>query len=135
MPTTPLRPRATCCSARRAAGFTLIELVIVLTLVGMLVALATPRYFHVIDQGRDKVQRQNLSTLRDAIDKFFGDLGRYPDSLDELVSRRYLREVPIDPVTDSKNWSIVAPSDPSLGAVYDVVSAAAPAPSASAANP
>ncbi len=56
-----------------------------------------PRYFSVLDNGRLNVQRQNVATIRDAIDKFFGDQGKYPDSLDELVSKRYLRQVPLDP--------------------------------------
>jgi general secretion pathway protein G len=105
-------------------GFTLIELVVVLTLIGLLLTLAAPRYFHVIDRGRDTVQRQNISTIRDAIDKFYGDLGRYPDSLDELVTRRYLRQVPVDPTTEQANWAVVAPADPTQGAIYDVHSAA-----------
>jgi general secretion pathway protein G len=103
-----------------ARGFTLVELVVVLTLIGLLLTLATPRYFHIVDRGRDTVQRQNLSTIRDAIDKFYGDLGRYPDSLEELVTRRYLRQVPVDPATEQPDWTVVAPADPTSGAVYDI---------------
>jgi len=110
-------------SARR--GFTLIELVVVLTLVGLLVAIAAPRYFQVIDRGKQTVQRQNLSVMRDAIDKFFGDQGRYPDQLEELVSMRYLREIPVDPVSERRDWITLPPNDPKLGAVYDVQAPAA----------
>ncbi|MFO1270721.1 MAG: prepilin-type N-terminal cleavage/methylation domain-containing protein [Rubrivivax sp.] len=101
-------------------GFTLIELVVVLTLVGLLVAIAAPRYFHVVDRGRESVQRQNIAVVRDAIDKFYGDLGHYPDTLDELVARRYLREVPMDPVSGGRDWTVVAPPDAAQGAVYDI---------------
>jgi general secretion pathway protein G len=115
-----------------AGGFTLIELVVVLTLIGLLLTIAAPRYFHIIDRGRDSVLRQNVSTIRDAIDKFYGDLGRYPDSLDELVTRRYLRQVPVDPGTEQPSWTIVAPADPTQGAVYDIQPAATPASAAGA---
>lgn len=115
---------------RRAAtrGFTLIEMVVVMTLIALLLTLAIPRYFTVIDNGRLNVQRQNVATIRDAIDKFFGDQGKYPDSLDELVAKRYLRQVPLDPVSESANWVVVAPQDSSQGAVYDVQPAGKPAP-------
>jgi general secretion pathway protein G len=95
-------------------------MLVVMVLIAMLLTLAVPRYYTAVDRGRLNVQRQNLATMRDAIDKFFGDQGKYPDSLDELVAKRYLREVPIDPVSESINWVIVAPADASLGAVYDV---------------
>jgi len=101
-------------------GFTLIEMLVVMTLIAMLLTLAVPRYFSALDSGRLNVQRQNVATMRDAIDKFFGDQGKYPDSLDELVAKRYLRQVPIDPVSESSTWVVVAPEDLTLGAVYDV---------------
>lgn len=104
----------------RRRGFTLIEMLVVLTLIALLLTLAAPRYFHSLDMGREAVRRQNLATLRDAIDKFFGDQGRYPDSLDDLVTRHYLREIPIDPVTEKRTWDVVAPVDSKLGTVYDV---------------
>lgn len=116
--------------AARRAGFTLIEMVVVMTLIALLLTLAIPRYFAVIDNGKLSVQRQNLATMRDAIDKFYGDQGKYPESLEELVSKRYLRSVPVDPVSESLNWVVVAPPDPNLGAVFDVQPAAAAASAA-----
>ena len=104
-------------------GFTLIELVIVMATIALLLTLALPRYFHAIDLGKQNVQRQNIATLRDAIDKFFGDQARYPDSLEELVQKRYLRSVPVDPLTQLPDWTAVAPGDDSPGNVYDVRSA------------
>jgi len=104
-------------------GFTMIELAIVLSLIALLLTIAVPRYFHTLDNGKLSVQRQNIATLRDAIDKYYGDLGKYPDGLDDLVAKRYLRAVPVDPLTEKADWQIVAPQDPSQGAVYDVRSA------------
>ncbi len=104
-------------------GFTLIELVVVMTTIALLLTLALPRYFHAIDIGKVNVQRQNIATIRDAIDKFYGDQARYPETLDELVQARYLRAVPVDPLTDAPNWIVIAPQDPTLGAVFDVRSA------------
>ncbi|MDH5331637.1 MAG: type II secretion system GspH family protein, partial [Aquincola sp.] len=75
-------------------GFTLIEMLVVMTLIALLLTLAVPRYFSTIDNGRLNVQQQNVASLRDAIDKYFGDQGKYPDSLDDLVAKRYLRQVP-----------------------------------------
>lgn len=113
-------------AAPRPRGFTLIEMLVVMTLIALLLTLAAPRYFSALDNGRLNVQRQNVATIRDAIDKFFGDQGRYPESLDELVARRYLRQVPIDPVSEASNWVVIAPQDPALGAVFDVQPAARP---------
>lgn len=109
---------------RSRHGFTLIEMVIVMAVIGLLLTLAVPRYFVALDGGKVKVQQQNLATMRDALDKFFGDQGRYPETLEELVQKRYLRSVPVDPLTESPNWIAIAPLDPTLSGVYDVRSAA-----------
>ena len=103
-----------------ARGFTLIEMLVVMTLIAMLLTLAVPRYFGSLDKGRTRVQKQNVATLRDAIDKFKADLGRYPENLEELVVKKYLRQVPLDPVTEAADWIIIAPADPKEGNVYDV---------------
>ena len=104
----------------RPDGFTLLEMLVVMTLIALLLTLALPRYFHALDYGRANVQKQNVATIRDAIDKFHGDLGRYPDTLDELVARRYLRQVPVDPVSSTSNWLVIAPQDTTEGNVYDI---------------
>ena len=118
----------------RPRAFTLIEMLVVMTLIALLLTLAVPHYFTALDNGRLRVQAQNLSTLRDAIDKFFADQGRYPDALDELVGKRYLRQIPIDPVAESSNWVVVAPRDSSPGNVFDVQPAAPGASAATGAN-
>lgn len=101
-------------------GFTLIEMLVVMTLIALLLTLAVPRYFSALDNGRVRVQQQNIATLRDAIDKFYADQGRYPQALDELVAKNYLRHIPKDPITEAADWDVIAPTDPSLGNVYDV---------------
>jgi general secretion pathway protein G len=107
------------------AGFTLIELLVVLAIVALLMSIALPRYFQHIDASKAVVLRENLQTTRDAIDKFYGDQGRYPDGLDELVARKYLRALPIDPVTGSNStWKLTAPDDGTKGNVYDLRSGA-----------
>lgn len=115
----------------RRRGFTLIELLVVLAVIALLLALAAPRYFDHIQRSREAVLRENLNTMRDAIDKFHADRGRYPDGLGDLVTRRYLRSVPMDPVTDSsETWVVVPPPTGSSagatpsGSVYDVRSGA-----------
>ena len=119
-------------------GFTLIEMVVVMAIIGLLLTLALPRYLHSIDRGKQQVQQQNLAVMRDAIDKYFGDNGQYPETLDELVAKHYLRSVPEDPVTGGTAWTVVASPDTDKAGVYDVAPAssvvAASAVSATAAK-
>lgn len=117
-------PRAPARASRAHKGFTLIELVVALALLALLLSIAVPQYFGMIDRGKLAVQAQSLSVMRDAIDKFHGDRGRYPDSLEELVSTRYLRSVPVDPITEQTDWVTVAPRGSATGRVFDVHSAA-----------
>ena len=107
-------------------GFTLIELLVVMAVLATLLTLALPRYFTGLERSREAVLRQDLAVLRETLDKFHGDMGRYPASLDELVTAKYLRSLPRDPVTGSAaTWVGVPPPDPELGGVYDVHSGAA----------
>lgn len=110
---------------RRDAGFTLVELLVVLAAMGLLLGLVMPRYAEHVSRSREVVLKHNLVGLREAIDKFRGDRGRYPASLDELVTLRYLRELPVDPITErADGWLITPPPEGQAGSVFDVHSAA-----------
>ena len=113
--------------ARRwPAGFTLIELLVVLTIVASLLMLSLPRYMRALDSAAQTVLTENLRLTRDAIDKYFSDTGRYPDSLEQLVDKGYLRSLPLDPVTDSaQTWVIEAPATGVAGRVFNLRSGAA----------
>ena len=106
-------------------GFTLIELLVVLAIVATLLTLALPRYFGKVDAAKEAVLRENLRTTRDVIGKFYGDHGRYPDSLQELVDRQYLATLPLDPLTDSDStWVLLPPPEGYRGAVAGLHSGA-----------
>ena len=107
-------------SNRLPHGFTMIELVIVMAMLGLLLSLALPQYMAALERGREQVLQSNLATMREAIDKYYGDRGRYPDKLEDLVSQRYLRAIPNDPFTESPTWIVVAPAEPDKGGVIDV---------------
>lgn len=110
---------------RPVSGFTLIELMVVMAIIATLVALVAPRYYKSVDRSREVALRQNLNLIREALDKHYGDTGRYPDSLESLVEKRYLRKIPIDPVTETAStWILVPPKDSGKGAVFDVRSGA-----------
>ncbi|QTN25774.1 prepilin-type N-terminal cleavage/methylation domain-containing protein [Rhizobacter sp. AJA081-3] len=111
-----------CANPRRCRGFTMIELVIVMAMLGLLLSLALPQYMATLERGREQVLQSNLAALREAIDKFHGDRGRYPDKLEDLVTQRYLRAIPVDPFTESPTWVVVAPRDADKGGVIDVQS-------------
>ena len=114
-----------CAAKVRSKGFTLIELLVVMTIIATLLTLAVPRYFGSVDKAKEAVLREDLSTLRDSLDKHYGDTGKYPATLEELVNRKYLRSVPIDPITESAaTWVIIPPDDPQKGGVYNVKSGA-----------
>jgi general secretion pathway protein G len=106
-------------------GFTLIELLVVLAILATLLTIAVPRYFSSIDRSKEAVLKENLYQLRDAIGKYHADRGKYPESLDALATDKYLRKVPLDPITESAaTWVVVAPDDPQKGGVFDVKSGA-----------
>lgn len=95
---------------RRQAGFTLIELLIVLSIIGILASIAVPSYQRSLIKAREAVLMEDLYQMRRAIDGYFADHIRYPDSLEELVERKYLRDLPRDPFTGSdETWDVIQP--------------------------
>jgi general secretion pathway protein G len=116
----PVRP----CLVLRG-GFTLIELLVVMAIIALLLSIAVPRYWHSTDKAKEVVLKENLAQMRMAIDQYHADRGKYPDRLEDLVERKYLRNMPRDPIAESsESWIIVAPPDPNSGGVYDVKSGA-----------
>ncbi len=110
----------------RRSGFTLIELIVVMAIIATLLTIALPRYFGSVDRSKEVTLRQSLNVMREAIDKFNADNGRYPEKLEDLVEKRYIRAIPVDPITESvQTWVIVpVPGALAQGAVYDVRSGA-----------
>lgn len=123
---TPILNRWASMALRTGAGkrgFTLIELLVVLAILALLLTIAAPRFFRSIDQSKETVLKENLHITRGVIDKFYGDNGRYPQTLGELVERKYLRTLPLDPLTESTStWILVAPD--SGAGVYNLYSGA-----------
>ena len=110
---------------KRIRGFTLVELMVVLTVIALLLSVVVPDYMGRVKRAEEAVLKENLVVMRDALDKHYADAGKYPNSLDELVAKRYLRAIPADPFTQSPStWVPVPPNDPQKGAVYDVRSPA-----------
>jgi general secretion pathway protein G len=106
-------------------GFTLIELLVVLGIVALMLTLAVPRYFPSIDTAKETMLADNLRNVRETLDHYYGDTGRYPDSLEQLVEKKYLRALPLDPITGlSTSWIVVPPEDGAKGGVYNIKSGA-----------
>jgi general secretion pathway protein G len=107
-------------------GFTLIELLIVMAIIGTLLSIAVPRYFRTLERARETVLKQDLSILREAIDKHYADLNEYPDTLLVLVEKRYVRSVPVDPFTKlADTWTLIPSDDPDHAGIRDIHSGAA----------
>lgn len=115
---------------RQSRGFTLIELMIVISIMLILVSIAVPNFTRSIQRGREAVLRQNLFTLRDLISQYTLDKQKAPQSLDDLVTANYLKQIPRDPITDQANWEVeqaqdteMSPDEQDQGGIDDVHSA------------
>lgn len=106
------------------SGFTLVELLIVLVILAILVGAVAPTAFHSVDKAREVVLKENLHVLRKAIDDYYADQGRYPAELSALVAGRYLRGIPVDPLTEADAWLLVRNEDGKEAGVRDVRSLA-----------
>jgi general secretion pathway protein G len=97
---------------RAERGFTLLELMIVISIIIILASVALPQYQKTIMHARESVLRDDLFSMRSLIDQYSADKGKLPQSLDDLVTAGYMREIPIDPITDHKDWNVVTGEDP-----------------------
>ncbi len=121
--------RAMCSNNRQGslhrAGFTLIELLIVMAIIALLLTIALPRYFGSLEKSKEVALKENLQVLRTGLDKYYADKGHYPETLDDLVSQKYFRAVPMDPITESAaTWILVPAQDSDKPGVQDVKSGA-----------
>lgn len=110
---------------KKKLGFTLVELMVVLTVIALLLSVVVPDYVGRLKRAEEAVLQENLAVMRDALDKHYADAGKYPANLEELVAKRYLRSIPKDPFTQSAaTWVAVPPADQKKGGVFDIHSAA-----------
>ena len=91
----------------RQRGFTLMEMLLVLVLVAIVASLVAPMVTRSVDRAREATLKENLFILRKAIDDYYADAGAYPDELKTLVEKRYIRNIPVDPITEKKDWKLV----------------------------
>jgi general secretion pathway protein G len=110
---------------KKRRGFTLVELMVVMTIIALLISVVVPDYMGKMRRAEEAVLQENLMLMRDSLDKHYADTGRYPTSLEELVAKHYLRAIPKDPFTQSAaTWVAVPPGDSRKGNVFDVKSGA-----------
>jgi general secretion pathway protein G len=106
---------------KKSNGFTLVELLVVLSILALLLTLAVPKYFTSIEKAKNATLKQDLNTLRESLDKYYADNGQYPKTLDDLVEHKYIRKLPVDPITEKNNTWIFTPPEPPLeGDIYDI---------------
>lgn len=112
-------------AAKKLKAFTLIELLVVMSVIALLLTVAMPRYFKGLSRSKEAALKQDLSIMRDALDKYYGDNASYPAKLEDLVDKRYLRDIPRDPITESATtWLTIAPKDTRKGKIFDIKSGA-----------
>jgi general secretion pathway protein G len=112
-------------NGRTGRGFTLIEMLVVMVVIAMLLTIAVPRYLRSLERSKEAVLKQDLSAMRESIDHFYGDTGKFPESLAALVDKRYLRSIPVDPIVKSSDkWVLILAEDPEDTGVKDVHSGA-----------
>jgi general secretion pathway protein G len=105
----------------RGRGFTLVELLLVLFLIALLASIVAPVVTGSVHRARESTLKQNLYVLRKAIDDFYADTGAYPPELEVLVQKRYIRKLPADPITDSRDtWVLVRAEDGGQGGIVDI---------------
>ena len=100
---------------RRTHGFTLIELMVVMAIIVILASIGTAMYTNSLKRSKEAVLKEDLFRMRDAIDQYYADKNKYPASLDELVSEKYLRAIPVDPMTNSSDTWQTTPAEPDPG--------------------
>lgn len=105
-------------------GFTLVELLVVLSIVALLLTIATPRYFNNLERAKETTLKEDLSVMRESIDKYYGDHNQFPDNLEQLVEKKYIRKIPIDPMTEKFDTWILIEAEPPLTGVEDIKSGA-----------
>jgi type II secretion system protein G len=106
-------------------GFTLIELLVVMAIIGTLLSIAVPRYFRSLEHARETVLKQDLAILREAIDKYNADLNQFPEKLQDLADKHYVRTIPVDPFTKlADSWTLIPSDDPDHAGIKDLHSAA-----------
>lgn len=106
-------------------GFTLIELLVAMTIIALLLSIVAPRYFNSVSKAEEAVLKEDLALMRSVLDKYRADTGKYPDALDDLVNKKYLRKLPVDPITKRMDtWILVPPTSNEQGAIFDIRSGA-----------
>lgn len=102
-------------------GFTIIEMLTVIAIIGILATMAVPSFQRSVIRAKEASLRSSLFSLRDVLDQYYTDHGNYPPTLQELVEKRYIRNIPRDPFTrSSETWILIPPQDPELTGIWDV---------------
>ena len=92
---------------KKQKGFTLVEVIVVMAVIGILIAIIVPSYKHYTSRAKEAVLKENLFVMRDALNKFYQDKNKYPTTLDDLITFKYLRKIPMDPMTKSYEWEVL----------------------------